>query len=225
MSGCCSPASCWWDGANSSHSRLTKLLIRENNLLEGPPSTASCNTGVLSSPAPRSCAISTSWCWRWSPVPLYHLLPSLSLSFPWSRLLSFSHCGKPLLRILILCLSLCHRCYSPDWQSRSSSIADPPLGLAAELLLSWDSICRPQLSDCMRWFMWERGGGNPAGIKIQKTAMQCSLHILNYSAEHVASLIICLFLLMIKNAYFNYNLPSVHSICPSNIYFFTNCCV
>ena len=115
--------------------------------------------------------------------------------------------------------------YSPVWQSRSSSIADPPLGLAAELLLSWDSICRPQLSDCMRWFMWERGTGNPAGIKIQKTAMQCSLHILNYSAEHVASLIICLFLLMIKNAYFNYNLPSVHSICPSNIYFFTNCCV
>ena len=31
-------------------------------------------------------------------------------------------------------------CYSPDWQSRSSSIADPLLGLAAELLLSWDSI-------------------------------------------------------------------------------------
>ena len=24
-----------------------------------------------------------------------------------------SHCGKPLLRVLILCSSLCHRCYSP----------------------------------------------------------------------------------------------------------------
>ena len=63
----------------------------------------------------------------------------------------FSHCGKPLLRILILCFTLCHRCYSPAWQSRSSSIADPPLGLAAELLLSWDTIW-PQLSV---WWLYE----------------------------------------------------------------------
>ena len=83
--------------------------------------------------------------------------------------------------------------------------------------------------------MWERGAGNPSGIKIQKTAVHilnysCGreglatlleskfkrLHILNYSAEHVASLIICFFLLMIKNAYFNYNLPSLGICFPTN---------
>ena len=35
VSGCSTmPASSWSDGANSSHSRLTKLLICENNLLQ-----------------------------------------------------------------------------------------------------------------------------------------------------------------------------------------------
>ena len=35
VSGCCSLASSRSGGTNSSHSRLTKLLIRESNLLQG----------------------------------------------------------------------------------------------------------------------------------------------------------------------------------------------
>ena len=89
--------------------------------------------------------------------PFESLHPPLS-SFLWSWSLSNSRRGsfvlgldvtrpprakdniclqKPLLRILI---SLCHTCYSPAWQSRSSSIADPPLGLAAELLSVGQSV-------------------------------------------------------------------------------------
>ena len=118
------------------------------------------------------------------PAPIDHLLSSHSLSFLWSWLLSFSHCGKPLLRVLILCFTLCHRCY------RVGAAALLTLCLAWRRSFYW--VEKPSgrsclYADCMSWFMWERGVGNPSGIKIQKTAV----HILNYSCgrEGLATLL------------------------------------
>ena len=130
VSGFCSLASSRSGAANSLH-----LLLK---------ASPSCNSGdslhppldiVQSLPVEVGDEV---------PVPLYHVLPSHSLSFLWSWLLSFSHCGKPLLRILIFCFSLCHRCYSPVWQSRSSSIAW--LGGGASTELRYHLGISPQLS-------------------------------------------------------------------------------
>ena len=87
MSGCCSLASSRSGGAHSSHSRPSKS--------KGPPSMQFW--WLLSSPAPRSCAISASWCWRWSPRS----------SLPFASLTLFV---LPLVVIVVLFLTVENHC-------------------------------------------------------------------------------------------------------------------
>ena len=87
VSGCCLLASSRSGGAHSSHSRPSKS--------KGPPSMQFW--WLLSSPAPRSCAISAIWCWRWSPRS----------SLPFASLTLFV---LPLVVIVVLFLTVENHC-------------------------------------------------------------------------------------------------------------------
>lgn len=154
VSVCCLLASSRSGAANSSHSRLTKLLIRESNLLQGFSKH-------------RLHAISASWCWRWNSrssltfasltLCVLSLVVIVVLFSLWKTTLAYSHFVflfvPPVLQSWLTESEQQH-CWPSAWLGGGAST----------------ELRNHLYDDCISWFMWERRAGSPAGIKIQKTA-------------------------------------------------------
>ena len=122
----------------------------------------------LSSPAPRYCPISASWCWRWRSrssltfasltLCVLSLVVIVVLFSLWKTTLAYSH-------FVFL--------FVPVLSDRVGAAALLTLCLAWRRSFYWVEIPSGRsclYDDCISWFMWERRAGSPAGIKIQKTA-------------------------------------------------------